>query len=134
MQFQGIGGQAAHQRRQLLRPQHLLVFFDQPQGAGPQAAAAAVAALGEHSAAGANGPGGTNPGTGPRTVPRATVWIEKCLAEVGILPITKAEHQPGGPGQALAPGPVDAPAHRGHHRPIGRHIEAMGAGQAGQAS
>jgi len=128
VQLHRIGLQLPEQRWNGLRLQQVGALLDQPQGAGRQAAAAAIAALHQHaSAAGCSNTdrqGRADPLTGPRALGRATAGIKPSLTEVGILTIAEAHHQPGTGGTTVR-GPGDPASSCSHHSSVGRQVEAM---------
>ena len=129
VQFHRIGTQSSQQGGHGLGCQDGLAFLDQAQGAGGQAAPAAVATLGHHPRGLRDGQGGADPLAGARAGGGAAAGIKPGLAEMGIGPIAEAHHQPGPLGAPLF-GPVHPPPGRGHHGRIGRQIQAMHPGQA----
>lgn len=104
--------------------QNGLALLDQTQGAGREAAPAAVAAVGNHPPAGADGQGRADPLAGPRAVGGAAVRVKRSLAKVGIIAIAEAHHEPGPRGAARLR-PSHSPSSRRHHRSVSGHIEAM---------
>lgn len=106
---------------------------DQAVGAGRQTAAAAIAAIREHTGSTGGGntdrQGRTHALTGPGAVGRTAIRGKPGLAEMGILPVAEADHQPGPPGSAgLSPG--HATAGRIGHANVCRHVDAVNAGKA----
>ena len=121
--------------------EHRLALPNQAEGTGGQATATAVAAIRLHPAHGADRQGRTDPLAGPGAIRRTEARIEAGLAEMGVIAIAQAHHQPGSfeaLGQllelalpvALGLGPGHATPRRGNRRRIGRHINAIDADQA----
>ena len=129
VEFHRIGPQGRQQGADGVGRQERLALLDQAEGAGGQAAPAAVAALGHHPPLRRDGQGGADPLAGAGAGGRAAAGIKPGLAEMGIGPVAEAHHQPGPLGAPLL-SPGDAAAGGGHHGRIGGQIQAMDAGEA----
>lgn len=117
-----------------LSSQHRAALFDQTKRADGQAAATAIASVLQHASLTWNCQGRANLRAGSRAIGRTAVRIKKRLAEMGVLSITEAHHQPRGGCKPVLLSPSNPAANSRHHRSICGHIKAMGSGKGRQRS
>jgi hypothetical protein len=128
MDLQGFDAQGQQLGQQVGGAVLVVLGLNQPQGADRQAAAAAVAAGLNHLPV--DGIGGADALAGAIALRRAEGRVEAGLAEVGILAVVEADHQPGaGPTGEAAGGSETLQGDR-HHRRVCGHIDAIGFGQS----
>lgn len=83
---------------------------------------------------GPDGTGRTDPRTGTGAGGRTALRVEGSLAEMGILTVVQAHHQPWRAGDALREGPIDPAAHSRDRGGMEGDVETVGTTEGGQTS